>query len=319
MKKNVMKICCAVLAIAVIAALLIAVRGCHREEPIVPPTTAPATEATQTVPTEVETQPPTVPVGEVIPTVDKQSELAAARKKNPDTMAWLYIPGAEVDDPVMQAEDNGHYLWLGEDGEYSTWGCYYAHRENHFGGRNKLDTNTTIFGHSASNCDPNGPKFTKLYRYMDADYVKDHPYIYLSVTGEDLVFQITALFITDIEFDYIVPNPTGSELTEFFQTVARKNWLNFDGVTFSEGDTVLPLSTCCRKYDTAKTGNQRLVVMAKLLPEGATAQPYTVSLAENPEMPYKNFLHRFYGAGNRENGGCPYGQPPLLYFILFPD
>ena len=29
----------------------------------------------------------------------------------------------------------------------------------------------------------------------------------------------------------------------------------------------------------------RLVVMAKLLPEGATAQPYTVSLAENPEMP----------------------------------
>ena len=44
MKKNVMKICCAVLAIAVIAALLIAVRGCHREEPIVPPTTAPATE-----------------------------------------------------------------------------------------------------------------------------------------------------------------------------------------------------------------------------------------------------------------------------------
>ena len=282
MKKNVMKICCAVLAIAVIAALLIVVRGCHREEPIVPPTTAPAT---QTVPTEAETQPPTVPVGEVIPTVDKQSELAAARKKNPDTVAWLYIPGAEVDDPVMQAEDNGHYLWLGEDGEYSTWGCYYAHCENHFGGRDKLDTNTTIFGHSASNCDPNGPKFTKLYRYMDADYVKDHPYIYLSVTGEDLVFQITALFITDIEFDYIVPNPTGSELTEFFRTVARKNWLNFDGVTFSEDDTVLTLSTCCRKYDTAKTGNQRLVVMAKLLPEGATAQPCTVSLAENPEMP----------------------------------
>lgn len=107
MKKNVMKICCAVLAIAVIAALLIAVRGCHREEPIVPPT-APATEATQTVPTEAETQPPTVPVGEIIPTVDKQSELAAARKKNPDTVAWLYIPGAEVDAPVMQAEDNGY-------------------------------------------------------------------------------------------------------------------------------------------------------------------------------------------------------------------
>ena len=144
MKKNVMKICCAVLAIAIIAALLIAVRGCRREEPIVPPATAPATEATQTVPTEAETQPPTVPVGEVIPTVDKQSELAAARKKNPDTVAWLYIPGAEVDDPVMQAEDNGFYLNRDELREYSTWGCYYADCRNHLSGRDALDTNTVI-------------------------------------------------------------------------------------------------------------------------------------------------------------------------------
>jgi sortase B len=37
--------------------------------------------------------------------VDRQAELAEARAKNPDAVAWLYIPGAEVDDPVMQAED----------------------------------------------------------------------------------------------------------------------------------------------------------------------------------------------------------------------
>ena len=108
MKKNVIKICCLVLAVAVIAALLIAVRGCHGEEPTVPPTTAPTAGNTQSAPTEAETQPPTVPVGEVIPTVDRQSALAAAKKKNADTVAWLYIPGAEVDDPVMQAEDNGY-------------------------------------------------------------------------------------------------------------------------------------------------------------------------------------------------------------------
>ena len=128
-------------------------------------------------------------------------------------------------------------------------------------------------------------RFTKLYRYMDADFAKEHPYIYLSVDGEDMIFQITALFVTDIGFDYIAPNPTGDELTSFFETVARKNWLVFDGVTFSEEDTVLTLSTCCRKYDKANSGNQRLVVMAKLLPEGAIAQDFSVSLVENPEMP----------------------------------
>lgn len=28
------------------------------------------------------------------------------------------------------------------------------------------------FGHSASNCDPGGVRFTKLYRYMDADFAR---------------------------------------------------------------------------------------------------------------------------------------------------
>ena len=164
-------------------------------------------------------------------------------------------------------------------------GCYYAHCENKLGGRDKLVKNTTIFGHSASNCDPDGVRFTKLYRYMDADFVKEHPYIYLSVDGEDMIFQITALFVTDIGFDYIAPDPAGDDLTSFFETIARKNWLDFDGVTFSEEDTVLTLSTCCRKYDKANSGNQRLVVMAKLLPEGATAQEFSVSLVDSPEMP----------------------------------
>ena len=119
----------------------------------------------------------------------------------------------------------------------------------------------------------------------NADYVKENPYIYLSVKGEDMVFQITACFITDIDFDYITPNPTGEELTNFFEQVAKKNWLEFDGVAFGEEDTVLTLSTCCRKYDEYNTGNQRLVLMAKLLPEGAIAQDFTVHLAPEPEMP----------------------------------
>ena len=115
-------------------------------------------------------------------------------------MAWLYIPGAEVDDPVMQAEDIG--------------------------------------------------------------------------------------------FDYIDPNPMGSKLTEFFQTVEKKNWLDFDGVTFSEGDTFLTLSTCCRKYDKTNSGNQRLVVMAKLLPEGATEQAFTVKLVKKPDALKESRIRR---------------------------
>ena len=255
--------------VVLLFAMTTGVMGCYQKDP------DPIEDPSGT--SEVEATP--------IPTVNRQAELADAKSRNPDAVAWLYIPGAEVDDPVMQAEDNGFYLNRDELREYSTWGCYYADCRNHLSGRDALDTNTVIYGHSASNCDPDGLRFTKLHRYMDAAFVKKNPYIYLSVDGDDLIFQITALFITDIGFDYIDPNPIGSKLTEFFQTVEKKNWLDIDGVTFSEEDTVLTLSTCCRKYDKTNSGNQRLVVMAKLLPEGAAAQDFTVSLVENPEMP----------------------------------
>ena len=247
----------------------ISATACHQKEeyPSVPEVTEPQ------------------PTGEIIPTVARQKELKAAKKNNSDTVAWLYMPGAEVDDPVVQAKDNAYYLQKDENGNYSEWGCYYAHCDNRLSSRSKLDRNTVIFGHSVSNCDPDGPKLTKLHRYMDADYMKENPYVYLAVKGEDMVFQITACFITDIGFDYIAPDPTGDDLVSFFETVARKNWLDFDGVTFSEEDTVLTLSTCCRKYDKANTGNQRLVVMAKLLPEGATAQDFSVSLVDDPKCP----------------------------------
>ena len=100
-----------------------------------------------------------------------------------------------------------------------------------------------------------------------------------------MVCQITACFVTTTDFDYIVTNPTGEEQSDFFEQIAKKNWLRFDGVTFGPEDTILTLSTCCRKYDMANTGEVRLVVMAKLLPEGAIAQDFTVRLAPEPEMP----------------------------------
>lgn len=278
----------AICTVAVVLTLSVSVLGCNQKEPDTP--TNPTQESS--IPTEgTETSattdaPETTPPGETIPIVDRQAKLADAKENNTDTVAWLYIPGADVDDPVVQAEDNGYYLHLDENGNYAVWGCYYADCRNSFEGRDGLDTNTVIYGHSASNCDAeSGPKFTKLHRYMDAAFVEENPYIYLSVDGEDLIFQITACFITDVSFDYIDPNPTGTDLTDFFETVGRKNWLDMEGVTFSEGDQILTLSTCCRKYDTNWTGNIRLVVMAKLLPENAAAQDISVSIVSDPEMP----------------------------------
>lgn len=111
----------------ILFAMTTAVMGCYQKDPDtvdIPGKTPSGTSEQQAAP---------------IPTVNRQVELADAKSKNPDAVAWLYIPGAEVDDPVMQAEDNGYYLKLDENGEYAMWGCYYAHCENQIGSRDKLD------------------------------------------------------------------------------------------------------------------------------------------------------------------------------------
>ena len=139
--KRIIKIIRPIICMAVLLfAMTTAVMGCYQKE--AEPSDVSDSPSTSSASSTAEPQPTTTPAGEVIPTVDRQSELAEAKKKNPDTVAWLYIPGAEVDDPVMQAEDNSYYLKLDENGEYAMWGCYYAHCENEIGGRDKLDTNT---------------------------------------------------------------------------------------------------------------------------------------------------------------------------------
>ena len=108
----------------ILFAMTTAVMGCYQKDP----DTVDIPGKTPSGTSEQQTDPTSTPAGKAIPTVNRQAELADAKSKNPDAVAWLYIPGAEVDDPVMQAEDNGFYLNRDELREYSTWGCYYPRR-----------------------------------------------------------------------------------------------------------------------------------------------------------------------------------------------
>ncbi len=52
--------------------------------------------------------------------------LAAAQKENPDTVAWITIPGTNIDAPVQQYGDNDYYLRRDENGSEDYHGCIYA-------------------------------------------------------------------------------------------------------------------------------------------------------------------------------------------------
>ena len=52
--------------------------------------------------------------------------LAAVQKENPDTVAWITIPGTNIDAPVQQYGDNDYYLRRDEKGAKDYHGCIYA-------------------------------------------------------------------------------------------------------------------------------------------------------------------------------------------------
>lgn len=52
--------------------------------------------------------------------------LTVAQKENPDTVAWITIPGTNIDAPVQQYGDNDYYLRRDEKGAEDYHGCLYA-------------------------------------------------------------------------------------------------------------------------------------------------------------------------------------------------
>ena len=226
----------------------------------------------------------------------------AMQQKNKDTIGWIYIDGTTVNDVVVKVnynDDNKYYLRRNANGENDNDGCYYADWRCKTGNRNSISKNTVVYGHnlgrSANGLIPdyqnhaNGPKFAQLLKYQDEEFAKTHPYIYYSTIEEDMVWQVFAVFYTDIKFDYIEPNPADATFNSLLKKAQDLSFYNYD-VEVSSNDKILTLSTCTyRMADDTKLhypNDYRYVVMAKLLPADAVLED-TVSLTVTKNAPVK--------------------------------
>ena len=226
----------------------------------------------------------------------------AMQQKNKDTIGWIYIDGTTVNDVVVKVnynDDNKYYLRRNANGENDNDGCYYADWRCKTGNRNSISKNTVVYGHnlgrSASGLIPdyqnhaNGPKFAQLLKYQNEEFAKTHPYIYYSTIEEDMVWQVFAVFYTDIKFDYINPNPADATFNSLIKKAQDLSFYDYD-VEVTSNDKILTLSTCTyRLADDTKLhypNDYRYVVMAKLLPADAVLED-TVSLTVTKNAPVK--------------------------------
>lgn len=226
----------------------------------------------------------------------------AMQQKNKDTIGWLYIDGTTVNDAVVKVnynDDNKYYLRRNANGENDNSGCYYADFRCKSGNRSTLSKNTVIYGHNLGRAEnalladyenhANGPKFAQLLKYQDPEFAKSHPYIYYSTIEEDMVWQVFAVFYTNISFDYINPDPADATFGSLIKKAQDLSFYDY-GIEVTGNDKILTLSTCTyRLADDTKLhypNDYRYVVMAKLLPADAVLED-TVSLTVTDSAPVK--------------------------------
>lgn len=259
----------------VIAALIVLVLGIagfggyyYYTTQVAAPADASAQESTDAAPQDgVQMGTKKVPKNEY----DVQDMLQAAFERNEDTVGWLIVPNTDINDSVLQANDNRYYERRDEGRRESTFGCYFADYECPVGGRDVLAANTVIYGHSniESNDSPDAQRFSQLFRFLQPEFAEKTPYVFLTTPDERLAWQIFAVFYTTTDFDYIRVHLSPAEALKLGQEAQALSVYDY-GVTLTAEDKLLTLSTCSTKFGT--DGNQRFVVMARLLPTGTAEQ-----------------------------------------------
>lgn len=213
------------------------------------------------------------------PSPEVLEKINTSYNQNNDVVGWLKINNTEIDNEVLQGADNNVYLRSDITKGYNWYGCYYADYECNFGDRNSISKNTIIYGHSM-NDDPNSTKFSQLKKYLDPEFAKNNPYLYLSTPEDNLVYKVFCVMYTDTNLAYIHPNMKGNEFMKLVAELKDRSQFDFD-VDINSSDKILTLSTCTYLYGTRE--DQRFVVVGRLLRPGEEMEP-TVNLEKNADV-----------------------------------
>ena len=182
-------------------------------------------------------------------------DLSAYLAQNPDFIAWLRIPGTNVDYPVVQTDDPDYYLNHTFSGKSSVVGTLFSLADADYAAPGR---NIAIYGHHLRS---SGEKmFTSLMRYKNPDFYEDNKTVVLDSLyrrSEYTIFAVVNMKVGDWE-----PSRTmfsGDAAFMAFVNRAKSESLYDTGVEVGADDHILTLITCDRSY-AGKEG--RLVILA---------------------------------------------------------
>lgn len=192
---------------------------------------------------------------------DVYDNIAYAEALNHDVVGWLQIPSTDINNLILQGDDNDFYLRRNENKSPDIYGCYFLDYECGLGKADDFSQNTVIYGHSDSTDNKDGKRFAQLYRYLDDEFAKENPYIFVTTADGKFVFEIFSVFYVDTtKMNYIKVNITEEEKLELAKSAKELSIRDYK-IEPQLSDKLITLSTCTVKYE----DTYRFVVMGKML------------------------------------------------------
>lgn len=250
------------------------------------------------------------------PKLKLSKKVSELKKKNADVVGWLQIPGTTIDEAVAYSKDNQNYLRTTVDKKWDYFGAYFTDMDNKGilkGTRKDLEKNTILYGHSVYNgvknptfwlghkipdygvdkvpVDyPDGEKFAQLYKYLDDDFAKKHPYIYFSTGEEEMVWEIFAAYYTDTKFAFNSKESMTDD--KAFMAVVNesiaKSVYDFN-VKVDKNDKIITLSTCSY-IEGPNVKDLRFHVAAKLVDKDAKIKKEANITKNKDKLDYRKNL-----------------------------
>lgn len=170
---------------------------------------------------------------------------------NSDTIAYVYAPGTELDEPVVQTTDNSTYLDKRFDGGHEPYmGTVFMDTDNKNDFSDRL---TWLFGHARGSKVGDHRMFNDVNYYSRQDYFDEHPYVVIETPERKYYYEAVAMIIVPEETAFYRTSfdddkDFQTQLTTIYETAEVKK----PNVKVSAKNKYLVLSTCREEDETIR-------------------------------------------------------------------
>lgn len=184
---------------------------------------------------------------DVSPVDTSNEEIIRLTADYSDAVGWLTVEGAGVSHPFALGETNRTYIRSALDGSYVRSGTLFIDYRN---SRDMKDGLTVLYGHNMNN----GTMFSNLNKYLDNEYIRFYPDVYVSLPDRTDHYTVWAAMIADAVYDKLFNSAGVTGDIQYIADYISENadYINND-LTVTGNDRLLVLSTCNPSYFFART------------------------------------------------------------------